>query len=51
VQRHDWSSAIESVGIDERWGWVVVECAAWVGGVVVGLRGADVFWRWRAGDR
>ena len=51
VERHDWGSAIEGVSVDERWGRIVVDGADRVCGVVVGLRSADVFWRWRAGHR
>jgi len=49
VERHDWGGAIEGVGVDERWGRVVVDGAGSVRGVVVGLGSADVFRRWRAG--
>lgn len=46
VEGHDWGGAIEGVGVDERWGRVVVDGAGSVRGVVVGLGSADVFRRW-----
>ena len=50
VEGHDWSGAVEGVGVNEGGGWVVVHGAGGVSDVVVGLGSADVFRGWRARD-
>lgn len=50
MQGHDGDGAVESIGVDEGRGHVVVHAAGGIRCVVVGLRSAEFFWWWRACD-